>query len=308
MTSLNLSIRVENLERVRDALNKLSGQQANQAYANAINDAAWKARNAMVQELRTNFDRPTPFIANAPKVFPATADKLTAFIQPTLDTRNEWRRGGKIGVDPQHVLQAQEFGGRRADKRSEKVLRSAGILPVGYQTAIPGEKWGGPFPGSDDGNGNLKGQFLRSVLAFLQSFLSGQGSTQNMSAAAKHRVRQFGRGTISKRAQQQAGPFLGRRYFISYGKQASPFGKGIVRNDSALAYGRNRSAHFPAGIWAVVGVGEDARVRPVLLFVRTPAYRPRISMERIAQSADLQNYLDRRVRARVRNLSEGKPA
>jgi len=305
MTNLNLSIRVENLERVREALNKLNGQQAKQAYANAINDAAWKARNAMVQELRSNFDRPTSFIANAPKVFPASPDKLTAEVKPTLDSRNQFGRGGKIGVDPQQVLQAQEFGGRRADKKSEAVLRRAGILPTGYQTAIPDD----PFPGSDDGRGNLQGAFLRSVLSYLQTFQAGQGSTQNMNAGTKQNMRQFGRGIMAKRAQQQAGPFLGRRYFVSWGKGSSPYGKGIVRTDGGgLAYGRNRSSHFAAGIWAVVGSGKNSQVRKVLMFVRAPTYQPRISMERIAKSADLQNYLDRRVRARVRNLAEGKPA
>lgn len=273
MTSLNLSIRVENLGRVREALNKLSGQQARQAYANAINDAAFKARNAMVQELRSNFDRPTPFIANAPKVFKATADKLTATIQPTLDSRNQWSRGGKIGVDPQHVLQAQEFGGRRADKRSEAVLRRAGILPNGYQTAIPET----PYPGSDDGRGNLRGPFLTQLLSYLRTF-GEQGYKANMTARRKAGIHQ---GTAKQ---------TGRRYFVSYGKLRG-----------------NNSSHFALGIWAASGThGVD--VRPVLMFVRTPSYRPRISMERIAQSADLQNYLDRRVRARVRNLAEGKSA
>ena len=45
--------------------------------------------------------------------------------------------GGK-GIDPQQILRAQEVGGRRHDKRSEKALRRVGILPNGYQTAIPG--------------------------------------------------------------------------------------------------------------------------------------------------------------------------
>lgn len=284
MTSLNLSIRVENLERVRDALDKLSGQQARQAYANAINDAAFKARNAMVQELRSNFDRPTPFIANAPKVFKATSDNLSAVIQPTLDSRNQWSRGGKIGVDPQHVLQAQEFGGRRADKRSEVVLRRAGILPNGYQTAIPKD----PFPGSDDGRGNLRGPFLTQLLSYLQAF-GEQGYRANMTDRRKKSLRnQQGIGSIA--AKQVYKTTLGRRYFVSYGKLRS-----------------NRSTHLAPGIWSASGT-HDVKVQPVLMFVRTPNYQPRINMERIAKSADLQNYLDRRVRARVRNLAEGKPA
>ena len=37
-------------------------------------------------------------------------------------------------MDPQHVLQAQEFGGRRRDKRSEVVLRWS---PLRLQTERP---------------------------------------------------------------------------------------------------------------------------------------------------------------------------
>ena len=67
MADLQLTIRTENLDKVRDALARLSGPQARQAYANAINDAAFQVRKAMQAELRTRFDRVTPFIANAPQ-------------------------------------------------------------------------------------------------------------------------------------------------------------------------------------------------------------------------------------------------
>ena len=281
MADLQLTIRTENLDKVRDALARLSGPQARQAYANAINDAAFQVRKAMQAELRTRFDRVTPFIANAPKVFKATPDKLTAGIAPTLDTRNLPSAGGKVGVDPQHVLQAQEFGGRRRDKRSEVVLRRAGILLPGWQTAIPRE----PYPGSDDGRGNLRGPFLTKMLSYLQA-CGEQGSKSNMSDKRKRNLRnQQGIGNIA--AKKIYKTTLGVRYFVSYG--------------------RSRGHHLAPGIWAASGT-HDVQIKPVLMFVRPGNYRPLISMDRIAQAADLQDYLDRRVRARVRNLAEGKPA
>lgn len=298
MSGLDLSIRVENLDKVRDALARLSGTQARVAYANAINDTAFKARREMQAELRTNFDRVTPFISKAPKVFMATHQDLTASIRPTMDTRKQWSAGGKVGVDPQDVLQAQEFGGRRRDKRSEVVLRRAGILLPGWQTAIPRT----PFPGSDDGRGNLNGAFLRSVLSFLQTYQAGQGHDQNMKEAARERVRKFGKGTISKRAQQQAGPRMGRTYFIAGGRDA------VTWDNQKYRIGAGKTAHLQPGIWAALGVGKSRQLRPVLVFVRVGTYQPRISMERIAKAADLQGYLDRRIRARVRNLAEGKLA
>ncbi len=273
MAGLDLSIRIENLDKVRDSLARLSGTQARVAYANAINDAAFKARREMQAELRSNFDRVTPFISRAPKVFMATHDDLTASIRPTLDTRKQWSNGGKVGVDPQDVLQAQEFGGRRRDKRSEVVLRRAGILLPGWQTAIPRE----PYPGSDDGRGNLRGPFLTQVLSYLQTF-GEQGYKANMTKRRKANVQ---RGTAKQ---------AGRRYFVSYGK-----------------WREGRGAHLAPGIWAASGTG-GVDVRPVLMFVKPGSYQPRINMERIAKAADLQGYLDRRVRFRIRNLAEGNLA
>ena len=281
MADLQLTIRTENLDKVREALARLSGPQARQAYANAINDTAFKVRGEMQKELRSRFDRVTPFIANAPKVFKATPDKLTASIAPTLDSRNLPSTGGKVGVDPQQVLQAQEFGGRRRDKKSEVALRRAGILLPGWQTAIPRD----PYPGSDDGRGNLRGAFITQLLSYLQAF-GEQGYKSNMGDKRKRNMRnQQGIGNISTRKVYKT--TLGVRYFVSYG--------------------RSRGHHLAPGIWAASGT-HDAQLRPVLMFVRPGTYRPLISMERIAQAADLQGYLDRRVRARVRNLAEGKSA
>lgn len=276
MANLKLDIRVENLDKVRKALDMLSGPQARVAYAKAINDTAYKVRREMQADMGRSFDRVTPFIQRSPKVFAATADKLSASIAPTLDTRNRPGTGGKVGVDPQDVLQAQEFGGRRRDKRSEAALRRVGILPAGWQTAIPLN----PYPGSDDGRGNLRGAFLQQLLSYMQAY-SEQGYRANMTDKRKAKLRnQQGIGNIA--AKKVYKTTLGVRYFVSYG--------------------RMRGHHLAPGIWAAKGT-HDVDVKPVLMFVRTPTYQPRLSMERIAQAADVQDYLDRRVRFRIREAA-----
>ncbi|CAN7408348.1 hypothetical protein LJR074_002585 [Acidovorax sp. LjRoot74] len=298
---MQLNITIKGFERVKAQMEALSGAQLREAAAKALNDAGHQVRRDMQRELTQRFDRPTPFIVRSPKVFQATADDLVVTIAPTLHTdKNAFVRGGKVGVDPQQVLQAQEFGGLRRDKRSESVLRRAGILPAGWQTAIPRQ----PFPGSDDGNGNLKGPFLRSVLAFLQAFAVGQGHYANMGADAKDRVRRYGKGTLTKAAQRQAGPFRGRAYFVAYGRAESPFGKGIVRNSGGLAYGKSRTAHLAAGIWAKLGEGKG-EPRPVLMFIKPgKGYTPRIDLDGLGKSAATQDYLARRLRFRIRQAAE----
>jgi hypothetical protein len=262
--TLDISIQVENLDKVADAFGRLGTREAKVAFAKALNDTGFMVRRAMQAELG-KFDRVTPFIQRSPKLVAATPDKLSARIIPTMDSRNLPSAGGKVGVDPQDVLQAQEFGGRRADKRSESVLRRAGLLPNGFQTAIPTD----PYPGSADGRGNMRGAFLQQLLAYLQAY--NVAGMANMTAKRKGNIQ---RGTAKTR---------GRRYFVSYG--------------------RLRGQHLAPGIWAAQGTsGSD--VRPVLMFVRRPSYTPRISMDRVARDSGAQEFLDRRVRFRVREAAD----
>ena len=273
---MKLDLQIQNLDRVRDSLAKLSGPQAKNAFAKAINDTGFMVRKAMQTEF-SKFDRVTPFILKSPKLIAATPERLSASILPTMDSRNTPRLGGKVGIDPQDVLQAQEFGGKRRDKRSEAALRRAGILPNGYQTAIPET----PYPGSHDGRGNLRGAFLQQLISYLQAY-SEQGFKANMTTKRKDRLRnQQGIGSIP--AKKVYKTTLGRRYFVSYG--------------------RLRGDHLQAGVWAASGT-HDVVVKPVLMFVQAPNYTPRINMDRIAQQSGAQDHLDKRVRFRVRELAE----
>ncbi|MBP3980858.1 hypothetical protein J8G26_08970 [Acidovorax sp. JG5] len=273
---MKLNVEIRNQQAVQDVLAKLSGPQAREAYAKALNDAGFQVRREMQAALRSSFDRVTPWVERSPKVFAATADKLSVSVAPTISTSNAPSKGGKVGMDPQKVLQAQEFGGRRADKRSESALRRAGILPSGFQTSIPRT----PYPGSDDGRGNLRGAFVTQLLSYLQAY-SEQGFKANMSDKRKARLRnQQGIGSIATKKVNKT--TLGVRYFVSHG--------------------RMRGQHLAPGIWAAKGT-HDVQVAPVLMFVRRPSYQPRISMDSITKQADLQNYLDKRVRFRVRQAA-----
>lgn len=175
--------------------------------------------------------------------------------------------GGK-GVDPQQILRAQESGGTRHDKRSEVALRRAGILPAGYQTTIPAK----PLAGSDDGRGNLRGPFLVQIISYFQAF-GEQGFRANMTAKRKAGLQKGNAKTA------------GVRYFVAYGNLRS-----------------GKTSHLAPGIWAVVGA-TGADVRPVLMFVRKPIYQPRLTMEGVARKADVDNYLAKRLRFRIRQAA-----
>jgi len=267
---------VLDLGRGLAVFDRLSGPQTRVAAAKAINDAAFHYRRGMQQHLRDVFDRPTPYIVSSPKVIQATPDKLEATILPTLDSRNLPSKGGKVGIDPQKILRAQALGGARRDKRSEVALRRAGILPGGYQLAIPKV----PFEGTDDGRGNIKGSVIAQLISYFLAS-SEQGYRANMSDKRKSKLRnQQGIGSVA--AKKVYKTTLGVRYFVSYG--------------------RLRGSHLAPGIWAARGT-HDVDVRPVVMFVRNGAYKPRLSTERIEQQVGLGEYLARRMRFRIREAA-----
>lgn len=277
---MHLSISTKGLDAVRAQINSLSRGQLKAAAIKAVNDVAFQnVRPAMQDEMRKRFDRPTDYILSSPRVVVATAAQTFATIEPAY-------RGGK-GVDPQKILNAQAWGGRRRDKRSEVALRRAGILPAGMQTAIPSS----PFPGSADGHGNLKGPFLVQLLSYFQAF-GEQGYRANMKDARKKALLKRGGARL-----KDVGPQMGRRYIVSYG---------AMRAGARWAkHGDNdkRMSNLPPGIWAVVGrTGAD--IRPVLMFVRSGTYTPRLDMDQVILAANVEENLQRRMRYRIRSAAE----
>ena len=256
-------------------LHGLSGRQMAVASAKALNDVGFEVRRAMQDEMRGVFKDPTDYILRSPRVKMATPDRLSVTIEPAY-------MGGK-GVDPQKILNAQAWGGRRRDKRSEVALRRAGILPNGYQTAIPER----PFPGSDDGRGNLKGSFLVQLISYFQAF-GEQGYRANMTAKRKGSIH---RGTAK---------VAGRRYFLGgdHGQKVWT----VENGEPVLKAVGVRKSHLAPGIWAAYGPG-GKQVAPVLMFVRQGAYTPRLDMDKVAKRADAENYLAKRVRFRIREVA-----
>lgn len=283
---MQLNAHILGVDRVRKQLAALSGQRIREASAKALNDAAFQLRRDMQAHMRSTFDRVTPWMVRSVNFKPATADKLEATVMPTYRS-DVGTTGGKQGVDPQHVLQAQEYGGRRADKRSEVRLRKAGILPSGYQTAIPAT----PFPNSDDGRGNLRGPFVTQLLSYLQAFGSA-GYRANMKKGRIRSIHERG-----GKANSFMGPVRGWRYIVTYGGL-----RGGARTTKNGDFDQ-RMANLPAGIWAVQGTG-GVDVRPVLMFVKQGHYKPLLQLDRLRNDAARVEYLGRRFRFHIRNAYE----
>lgn len=236
---MQLSLEIKGLDKVRQQLERLGRDQLKQASAAALNDAAFKGRAGMQDQMRRVFDRVTPYVLKSVQVEKATPDRLQASVGPRM------MAGG--GVDPQKILRAQVEGGTRRNKRFENALRAIGALPSGWLAVIPPT----PYPDSTDGRGNLKGRFVQQLIAHL---------------AGTRRAAPRPRG----KSPATVGPV---RFFVAApGQRLKP------------------------GVWAAKG----RDVHPVLLFVRSATYTPRLDMGEVARAADLQSYFERRMRYRIR--------
>lgn len=270
---MQLSLKVDGLEKVKKQLLMLSDKGIKEAAAKAINDGAFKARAAMQKEMDSVFDRVTPYVRKSVWIEPATPEKLVATILPTY-------YGGK-GIDPQKILDAQEKGGRRSDKRVESALRVAGILPRGYQTVIPKQ----PLEGTHDGRGNFKGSFITQLISYFQAFRE-QGYRSNMTKKRKDKIANRG---VTAEGYKTINGFV---YFVS----RPPEMRGVHNRSE-------RTLHLTPGIWAKSGV-HGSNIQPVMMFTRMGSYTRRFKPERIAKSIDLDNYLSSRMRFRIRQAAE----
>lgn len=278
---MQLNLAIQGIDRLRRELDALSGQKGRDAIKLALNDTGFnKLVPDVKRHLAQQFDRPTPWVADSPRVYMATAQKLEMSVGPSYWSRFG-TKGGKAGVDPQQVLQAQQLGGQRRDKRSEIALRRAGILPAGMQLAIPAT----PFPGSDDGYGNINGSFMVQLISYFQAF-GEQGYKANMSDRSRAAMRRYGTTKAPRRVEH--GPRLGRRYIVSYGKA-----RGGARTTLKGELDR-RASNLPPGIWAVLGT-TGAIIKPVVMFVRKGAYRPRIDLQRVGSDPSVNAYLSRQL-------------
>lgn len=264
VSMFNLTADITGQTEVLATLYGLTQAQQEAAARKAVMDAVFLARRGLQNEIRSVFDRPTNYIVRSPRVTASTGSSISAWAEIAEVDGN--------GMPPQKILDAHAYGGSRRDKRSEVLLQAADILPKGYQTAIPRD----PFPGSVDGNGNIRGPFLMQLLSYFQTF-GEQGHRANMTDARKQALRE--RGTGKKTA---VGPQLGRRYIVAYGKLRST----------------GRSSNLAPGIWAVMGT-TGAVVKPVLMFVRKGNYKVRLDMDAVAKKTDLDAYLEKRLRYQI---------
>ena len=184
-----LSIRVDDRE-MRKAFKELRERQIPYAIAGALNDVAEHARQDIVANMESVFDRPTKFTLNAFYTQKAGPKRLTA----TVGIRDF---AGK-GTPAWKYLQPQIEGGTRRMKRFERALAPLS----GGQYIVPGR--GAKL----DAYGNIS----RGQVAQILSRLSASNDpTQNMTDKTTARLKK--KGLIAKGAKSD--------YFVARSKRGN---------------------------------------------------------------------------------------
>lgn len=155
--------------------------------------------------------------------------------------------GNKQLVTADKVLNAEIFGGPRKLKRFETALQRIGILPAGM-AVVPGAG------AKMDSYGNMQAGQINQILAWFRAF-GQQGYKANMTDKGRARL---ARG--SKRTGRR-----GTEYFVqkTQGKGLRP---GIYQRQQ-FAFG--------------------SAVKPVMIFITIPTYRPRFDFYRVTTRAAL---------------------
>ena len=172
---MNLGMR-SNIEQVLGFTQRLHPQMR-YATAVALTRTGQVVRRDLRDEMPRVFDRPTRWTLNSLFLKPATKQELQATV---------WFKDTGQGAANEY-LQPEVFGGTRSQKRFEKRLQAAGIMPAGW-VAIPAR--GAKL----DAYGNMSAQQIVQILSVLRAQLDPQQNTTERSrgrAKAKGKSRDY---------------------------------------------------------------------------------------------------------------------
>ena len=166
-----------------------SAAQINKALAIGLTKIGVRVKDAAAAEMRSKFDRPTPYTLNAlqlksaektqaePRAYVGFKDRNGSFIPNQADA-------GAVLAGRRHYLRPQVYGGGRPLKKMEARLRFS-VAMSESQYALPG--WGAKL----DAYGNMNRGDLVKILAYLGGF-GEAGGDRNTTSARKANLKTAG--------------------------------------------------------------------------------------------------------------------
>jgi hypothetical protein len=207
----------------------LKSRQLPFATSLAINRTLNDAKAEVVSTMQKVFDTPRPFVLRGVRTQYSSKRDLRGRIYL------EDSPGKGVAVD--RVLLAQVIGGERRFLKFEKALQARNLLPSGMY-AVPTKY------APRDAYGNVPGNFVVQVLAYLQAF-GEQGYKSNMTRDSRGR---------KKLDRAGIGFFVGKP-----------------------------QPKLPLGIWERRAFASGSAIRPIFIFVKSVRYQKRLPFYEVVE-------------------------
>lgn len=178
---------------------QLSDRRMKGIIASTLTATAAEAQKAFKESVSSVFDRPKPFTVNSTYIERATAENLSATVG--------FKEKSNSDIGAGKYLQAELHGGERADKRFERALQAAGLLPKGYQ-ATPGPS------ARLDAYGNQSRADIEKILTSLKAFTEN-GYLAEKSGKRKGRLQDF---FVVRPGERRGGLHPGIFQYVGEGK------------------------------------------------------------------------------------------
>lgn len=258
-----LKIKVTGLKEMQAEVNDLIKHRIPKMTAIALTQTAKSLEGALRTEMRSRFDRPTPWALNGLFTKSATPSDLNAHVWFKDD------RAVGTGTPAVKFMWSEVHGGPRSLKRYEKALQRFGVLPGGYYT-VPGKGL------KLDRFGNIPTGKITEILTGVRA-LQGMSDTTfgGVMGGFKLRKKTTANFFVVKVRQGGLEPGIWERV---------PEGSASYQGGQAMQKGKARGEHYYKGVGRVGSNLIMARgVRPILMFVKAPRYTQRLPFYDISQ-------------------------
>lgn len=238
---MDVSFKITGMEELKKGLSDLAQKEFPYAMAKSLTRTAQDVQTAEVEEMKRVFDRPTPWTLNSVYIVPAKKDNLMATVwlkdDATYINYAGAVAGGNVGKSG---TPASKFLWPEIFGGDRHLKRFEKALQ--YAGILPPGMYCVPGQGAElDAYGNIKSGLIIQLISYFKGF-ADVGYKANITEEGKAKLK---RGTKKKR---------GYEYFA------------VTKT----------GAHLKPGIYRRVGFAWGSAIKPILMFVRKPSYRPRL--------------------------------
>ena len=257
------NIQIKGLDTLKADVDDIIKRSLPKTIEVSINRVGKSLKENTVKQLSVVFDRPVKWTLNSVYFKPATAGNLNAWVWFKDDSAMDSSKG----TPASKYLYPEVHGGPRNLKRLEKALQRFGVLPSGYYT-VPGEG------AKIDSHGNMDHRQIIEMLTGVRA-LQGMADTNFYGVRGGYKLRSSRTANFFVVKQKHGGLVPG------IWERLPATGAGIRghKGPKAVQKGQRQGK-----LYSVI---QGRRVRPVLIFVKSPRYNVRFPFYDWAQ-----NYVD----------------